>query len=262
MEKKYSVVTKAYYMSLKVVSFLQKAILIPFEIFWLGLMDRRALYDVDKYYYDINPFYQNDEYINQGFFEWEEKAVREHFGECGEILVAGAGAGREMLALLKTDFRVSGFECNAHLAEIANRTFLQKGYNAKVAISERDGAPDTEEIYDGIMVGWAVYMHICESEKRIEFLKKIRQNIADGGPLLISFFTKKGNPEIYRIIASSGNVIRRLLGRKKIEAGDRLAPNFIHYFSIGEIEKELQAGGFELMEFSAKQYGYAVARAK
>ena len=104
-------------------------------------------------------------------------------------------------------------------------------------------------------------MHICKSEKRIEFLKKIRKNIADEGPLLVSFFTMKGHPKNFTIIASVGNIIRKLLGKKKIEEGDRLAPNFIHYFRREELEQELISAGYILTGYSAKQYGYAVAKA-
>lgn len=261
MDGNYGFLTRVYYLSLKAISFLQQAITLPFEAFWLGVLDRESLHQLDDCYYNNNLAYLSKEYNNQGFFEWEEKAVREHFSKCRSILVAGAGAGREMLALIKSGYSVSGFECNNRLAKLANKTFRENGYNAEVILSERDDAVETENVYDGVIVGWAVYMHIFGSDKRIEFLKQIRKNTAHEGPLLISFFTKKGNPKHYTLIASAGNIIRRLLGRKKIEAGDRLAPNFIHYFSREELENELVCAGYALSEFSAKQYGYAVSKA-
>ncbi|RMF96756.1 MAG: class I SAM-dependent methyltransferase [Candidatus Schekmanbacteria bacterium] len=261
MYRGYNIFTKIYYSTLKIVGIMQQAIQLPFEAFWLGISNKEFLHDIDKYYYDINPTYHSAEYNNQGFFEWEEKAVREHFSECRTILVAGAGAGREMLALIEEGFEVCGFDCNESLVNLAHKNIEEKGYSAKVFLSDRDDTADIDEIFDGIIVGWAVYMHIPERESRVEFLKKIRRNIKTDGPLLLSFFVRKGNPKNFQLLTSMANIIRKLLGKKKIDVGDRLAPNFIHYFTKDEIEKELSCARFSLVEFSAKQYGYAIAKA-
>ena len=40
--------------------------------------------------------------------------------QCKRLLVAGAGGGREVLALYKSGYEVDGFECHPELVALAN----------------------------------------------------------------------------------------------------------------------------------------------
>jgi hypothetical protein len=54
---------------------------------------------------------------------------------------------------------------------------------------------------------------------------------------------------------------RRLTLRERVEEGDFLEPNFVHYFTQAELRAELEEAGFKLEAFEARPYGHAVARA-
>jgi hypothetical protein len=56
-------------------------------------------------------------------------------------------------------------------------------------------------------------------------------------------------------------VLRRLRQREKIELGDALEPEYVHYFTQNEIAGELREGGFALQYYGEDPYGHAVGMA-
>src|SRR5687767_14651727 len=90
-----------------------------FQGAWLGIFDRSTLARVDEGYFkraretvDGKPFtYVDEKYNLGGLFDWEEQVVREHFPPPpARVVVTGAGAGREVLALLRLGYDAVGFE--------------------------------------------------------------------------------------------------------------------------------------------------------
>ncbi|NJO96415.1 MAG: hypothetical protein HC764_10650 [Pleurocapsa sp. CRU_1_2] len=52
------------------------------------------------------------------------------------------------------------------------------------------------------------------------------------------------------------------MGGELIEPGDTLVPDYVHYFTKDEIEREFKEAGFELIMYSNDEYGHAVGLAK
>ena len=77
--------------------------------------------------------------------------------------------------------------------------------------------------------------------KRIALLKSMREQSHAGAPLLVSFFVRRPDEQRYKIIAALGNFFRGLAGRERIEVGDDLEPEYVHYFTEEELSKELEA---------------------
>ncbi|TCJ15478.1 class I SAM-dependent methyltransferase [Rubrobacter taiwanensis] len=234
--------------------------------FWLGVLTREDIHAIDEAYYTKSkegipgePNFHSKEYNRRGLWEFEKRALADHFSGCRRLLVLAAGGGREILALQKRGFRVDGFESHPDLVAAANELLREEGEPATVRLLPRDTAPDTGDTYDGIIIGWGAYMLVQGRRHRIALLRRLRAQIRPGGPVLISFFARPGEKSrVYELCAFTANVFRRALRREPVEVGDWLVPNYVHYLTRDEVASELSEGGFDLVHYDTAGYGNAV----
>jgi hypothetical protein len=232
---------------------------------WLGVLRREDQHAVGQFCYDYVAMYVTEDYNRRGLNNWEERALRDFFQGGQSILVAGAGGGREILALRRLGYEAVGFECHPGLVKFANDLIRKDGVGGWVSQSLPDECPQSGEVYDAVVVGWGVYTLIQGRRQRVEFLRGLRAQTRDGSPLLVSFYHRAAGSRRGKIVKAVGDALRRVRGRGRLEAGDDLdpstVPNFVHYFTRDEITSELREGGFELVFFSTEGYGHAVALA-
>lgn len=170
------------------------------------------------------------------------------FGEVRASLVAGAGGGREVLALRKAGFDAEGFECSVPLVRASEQIFERVGESKYVTLCEPDRVPQGPRIYDGLVVGWTVYTHIPTKARRIAFLQALSQRALPGSPLLVSFFARQSSASDDVLVHRTARLWRFLLrGRKEpLELGDRISyARFVRWFSSDEVEAELRTAGFK-----------------
>jgi hypothetical protein len=234
---------------------------------WLGLMHRDLLRQVSEVQYeDARKYrtkeydYQNSDYNRRGLWRWEQEAISRHFGSCRRLMVVGAGGGREVLALRRLGYEVDGFECDPGLVARANELLAAEGLVGTMRPCAPDECPLAEGPYDGIVVGWGAYLHIPGKQRRMKFLRGLRRLMSDGSPILVSFLCRSSHARRVRVIARAANLIRWLLHRELVELGDALDPHFFHFFTREEIVAELEAAGFQLVDYSEVGYGHAVGR--
>jgi hypothetical protein len=233
-----------------------------FDGFWLGALGRRSLHRIDELCYSGWGEYESDSYNRSGLRQWEREAIVGHFPSACRIILIGAGGGREVLALSELGYLVDAYECHPDLVRAANRLLDEVGLAVTVRPLERDKAPLAAEPSDGAVVGWGAYMLIRGRDRRIAFLEGLRTKLPPGGPILLSFYDRKPSDRRFHASAAIGNVVRLVAANERVEVGDGLAPNFVHYFTEDEIRTELSAAGFELVSFDAGEYGHAVGRAR
>ena len=232
---------------------------------WLGLLSRRRLHEIDALYYD-GAFggsaggidYASRDHNTRGLFAWERAAIDRSFAGRRRLLLLGAGGGREVIALRRLGFHVDAFDCNPRLAAAGSRIIANEASGAPIAIVERDACPTGDVDYDGLIVGWGAYMLIAGRDRRIALLRAMRSRAHPGSPLLISFFEREPITRSERLTAAIANTIRALSLRPRIDLGDTLAPNFLHYFTRAQIQAELDEAGFDLHRYSTAGYGHAV----
>ncbi len=239
--------------------------------FWMGVLRHDRLHQLDESYYNQSRMYFDDAYNRRGLWSWETETVTRHFKPGGRVMVLGAGGGREVLALRRAGFEAIGFECNAQFAEYAADLLRREGFRADddsalARVVPRDEAPSDGTLYDGAIIGWGAYMLVAGRKRRIALLRQIHAQLPAGAPLLVSFYSRDSDNLHFRISAGFGNFWRRLLRRERLEIGDNLTPNFVHYFNKSEITNELNEVGFKIALYhgmNQKQdqddYGYAVA---
>jgi SAM-dependent methyltransferase len=230
---------------------------------WLGLLPRTELNEVTARSYSAgsNQESERDEVYNRsGLNGWERAALSEYFGCCRSILVAGAGGGREVVALARDNVRADGFESNRRLAELAAKILGEERSTAAVVCCASDEVPVGLGVYDGGIVGFSVYSHVAGRSNRIRFLRAMGRHLASDGPLLLSFATR-GESRQDRFATAIARAIQRARRvEPDAEIGDTLAEMFMHRFTEAEIAAELREGGFELVCFRPQPYAHAIAK--
>lgn len=253
---------KAFYATNRFVRRLYSFGLAIHQGFWLGVFDKKSLSNlVNASYEDWSGYHQRD-YLHSGLWPWEKASIEKYFNQCHTILIGGAGAGREIIALSKMEYQVDGFDCSRSLAKTAAEILSLANIENRYEISEPDHVPTTFGVYDGLILGWSAYSHIIGQESRIQFLKEFRQHVDNGSPVLISFFTYDKKSLMFSTIYCVANAIRLLLFRKeRIEYGDTLVETYLHHTNQANVEQELRLAGFALKHYSDHGFGHAVALA-
>ncbi len=261
-----SVLVRAYRLSSRLLSLVEQtlSVLRAFHSgFWLGLLDRADLHRLDELEYRARKGrYLSDEHNLGGLREWEAAAVDAHFGNARRIVVLGAGAGREVLALARAGRRVDGFECNQEMVAVGQRLLVSRGIDASLSTMERDRCPALDGRYDAAVIGWGMYTHVQGRPVRERLLVDLARHLAPGSPVLVSFLFRHQGRRRLAITSATANALRRMLGRELVEGGDTLVSSFTHLFSEEEVRAELESAGYEVLRYSTAGYGHAVARRK
>ena len=255
-------IIKVYFLSFRILrKIFEKLWSITFACFtgfWLGLLKTEDFHRIDEIYFNDSTMYYKEKYNKHGLWDWEEEIIDEYFCECKKLLLLGVGGGREFLALHKMGYDIDGFECNSKLVEYANTLLAKQGIVPNVQLSPRDRWQYGTKLYDGIIVGWGVYLLIQEKARRIALLRNLRNQLKETSPILLSFFCRSDTERRFKMVAKVANTIRCLLRRNFVEVGDYLNPNYVHFFTREEIAFEMQAAGFQLAVYSSQSYGHAV----
>jgi hypothetical protein len=253
-------VTRWYFRSDRLTNAALRGLRGCFEGIWLGVLSHERLARVDEVYYDRAGMYVTDSYNRSGLWAWEQAAVDTYFGGVRKIIVTSAGGGREVLALAKAGYEVVGFEPHEDLVRFGSRLLRADGLAAELRPSLRDHWPTGVDDAEGGIVGWGGYMLIAGRNRRVAFLREASEQLPEGAPLLLSFFTRESGNLRFRMAARVGNPLRRLFRRDPLTVGDALVPNLVHFFTRAEVASELAEAGFELVDFGTEDYGWAVGR--
>lgn len=233
-----------------------------FNGFWLGILSERSLHEIDELYYNDDQSYRNDKYNSQGLWDWEKKAIELFYENCKNLMLLGAGGGREVYGLKKWNYHIEAYECNLKLLDYANNFLKQEGIQNEVKLIGRNECPKSQNLYDGAIIGWGSYMLIQGQKQRISFLCQLRKQLKPNSPVLISFYALDGNKKSLLIASKVANVFRLILQRKLTDMGDYLVPNYVHYFTKEQIDFEFAKAGFDLRFYSENPYGHAVGTSK
>lgn len=230
-----------------------------FSGFWLGVMGKKSLDFTDELYYNKSKSYSNDKYNESGLFKWEKSMIEKHFSGFETILLIAAGGGREALALSKMGFKVDSYECNPSLVEYGNSLLKKNNSDARIEILKRNLVPEEVIKYDGIIIGWGAYSHMEGTAVRQNFLNSLKPFMNNDSRLMISFLYVTNRNKKDKIVVGVSNFFREFSGQARSEPGDRLEPDFIHYFMEDEIRDELTSAGFTVTDYSTDEYGCLIA---
>ena len=231
------------------------------EGFWLGCLDPEDLTAITIRSFQHSRMYNGREHNQSGLFPWERETIDRFFRPGSRILVAASGGGRELIALHGLGFQADGFDCTPGLVETSRRLLQELGIPSNVMLCPPNDVPRELTPYDGLIVGWTAYTHICGSGRRIAFLRKLRASVPPEAPILVSFWGREGtSPDESRAFRLA-KWFRSLRGRRAepLEPGDHVTDRVYHHgFTKGEIEAEFKAGGFRMSHYSETDHPYAV----
>jgi len=228
---------------------------------WLGFLCRADLDRVTAERYAAVSARQHDEgYNRRGLNSWESATIADYFGSCRSVLVAGAGGGREVIALARRNLRVDGFECNPRLADVARKLLGEERLSAQVIGCASNEVPVDLGTYDGGIVGFGAYVRLAGRDTRVRFLAELARHVSPGGPLLLSFAIR-GQSRGDRYAAAITRTIQRVRGvGPPVEVGDTLGDFFSHRFTEEEVAAEIRDAGLEMVALRSQPYGHAIAR--
>jgi hypothetical protein len=229
----------------------------------------------ERYGRQVGP-YGDGAYLRSGLFDWERSAVEAFFPRApARVLVGGAGAGREMLALAALGYRVAVFEPSPPLhAALARHAAgldppveaVRGDYETLVAAvesrAEREPGSALDELasarYDAVLLGFGSISHVAQADLRVKLFAALAR-LCPAGPVLLSF--EPAQPAAGRI-AALARIARRLLSRlpgaHPVSDGDRLGPfGFEHAYSDDEIRALAEAAGYRVARLVHEPYAHA-----
>jgi hypothetical protein len=229
----------------------------------LGLASDAALDLYNKHVYEGADRYRPDSEAFVGvLYPWEEAAIRNHFPPPpAHLLIGGAGAGREPLALATIGYRVTAFEPVPALAASMDQTARARGladvatyvagYQNLPALTSLDGTRETLSTlgpFDGAVIGWGSFSHLRSEAARVETLRQM--SAETHGPVLVSFISVRLEGP-----SDSGKLRSRLLRRRGRHSSDRfsMTMGFHHPVNQEEVRRLADAAGLEVVaiDFSA-----------
>jgi hypothetical protein len=219
----------------------------------------------------------------RGLFPFEQRMVERFFPKPpGRVLVHGAGAGREPLALVELGYRVEAYEPVAMLASAGQRLLRERGLDVPLRVATIQSWAEnvaTTAPCDAVFLGWATWSHLLRSEERVSALRAFRR-ICPRGPVLMSFYrndalydlTERGEtgaelvPFGHRISHALRHGLReRVLRLPPVERGTTWAAGyFYHAVEAAELEAEAALGGYQVAFWEAdpRRYPHAVLQPK
>ena len=227
--------------------------------FWLGVLGKKALDYSDEIHYASSTTYVENEYNEKGLYDRENYIVDKHFGDVKTIMLIAAGGGREVLGLSRMGFRVDGYECNPVLVEYGNKLLQKNKSESRIAHLTRNTVPSEVRQYDAVIIGWGAYSHIKGGSARIQFLKKLSPLMHRGSRLMVSFIWVKERNRRDRMIQRVSGFFGLFCRGERSEQGDKLVPNYMHYFREDEIRSEFTKAGFRVVEYDEVRHGFIIA---
>ena len=129
-------------------------------------------------YSDMRTYLPGGTTFENGLFGWEESLLEQpSLPRAGRVLLAAAGGGRELKALLARGFGVTAFEPNPVLFEGASSVaaaakdarVLRATYADLVAAATHEGplASLAQESFDFVLFGWGSFTHLTERDAQL-----------------------------------------------------------------------------------------------
>jgi hypothetical protein len=230
----------------------------------------------DRYGPQVGP-YGDRAYLQSGLFDWERAAVEEFFPRApARVLVGGAGAGRETLALTALGHQVAALEPSRPLYEALVRHVAEldppvptacADYEALIAAVERGAAGQAGSAlsglasarYDAVLLGFGSISYVAQADVRARLFATLAR-LCPAGPVLLSFESAQpAEGKIAALARMARRLLRRLPGAHPVDDGDRLGPfGFEHAYSDDEIRGLAEGAGYDVARLSHEPYAHAV----
>ena len=179
-------------------------------------------------------------------------ALRHHAPPGGSILVAGCGAGGEIVHLARLGWRVSGFDVLPEMIDAARGVTAEAGVQAELFTADARTIDLPGRRFAAIYLTPLLYSFIAGRATRVDMLRRLRRHLAPDGGLLFSVQYRRSATE--RLQTSLAWIRHRILGTRGFERGDWstwylsstgvIGESYLHRFTPREVVAETRAAGF------------------
>ncbi len=227
----------------------------------MGLLPESSVDAISQQSYGGGMHYITDSYLDQGFFFWEDLAIKTYFAPGSRVLVASAGGGRELIALERAGYRADGFECSRAMVEAGRLALARRGLSATLDWSPPSVVLQMAGRFDAAIVGWNGYSYISPRARRIEFLRSLCAQLRPGSTVIVSTAIRTQWARMAVWTPRIANFTRRCTFREPVfEAGDRFEARPKKFFTKRQLEQELIDAGCSVKTFYVwGGYGAVVA---
>lgn len=192
-----------------------------------------------------------DGLVDSGLEPEEKELLMDIPLRAADVLVLGAGGGRDSLPFARMGHRVTAVDFVPGMVERAEDNARRRGLRLTGIVQEVSRVDFPSESFDLVFLSAAMYSSVPTRRRRVAMLERIRAVLRPQGYFVCQFSWKPGlslNPKaefLKKLVAGA------TLGYHGYERGDQLWGNveFQHFFSSRpELEAEFAEGGFEIMK--------------
>lgn len=225
--------------------------------------------------YDTAQGYASASYNRErGFFSWEKELLdAPAFPKTGRIVLMAVGGGRELVALARRGYAITGFEPSPELRRAAE-TFAREFPGTQVhagsfaelvdrARGNRGALAGVELTADLVWFGWGSFTHLTEPSEQLDVLSAAR-SLWPEAPLLLSFFLLgpdylDPNAPSVRLRNGLRKLFQRLGGRVPPPGIDfQTHEGFSYSFERGEIEQLFERARYRPQVFREEPFPHAL----
>lgn len=225
------------------------------------LLDEDVADQLSARSYERQATYRDAWHQELGLFDFEERWLEHAALPAGAtILVLGAGAGREVIALQRRGFVVTALERTASMVQAG--AAHPDGGAAWVQADVRDlhAHPALTGPFDAVWLGWGLYGHVLAPDARIALLRAVSERTR--GPVLLSWRDAPRRGLVAQ--AASTAAVRALREGRAIAPQPRLVTNLIGtvcvYLPPAVVRQEATQAGLRVLQiFDAGEAGYPCA---
>jgi len=190
--------------------------------------------------------------------------LREAVPAGGSILVAGAGAGGEVIRFVNQGYRVTGVDYLEDMIRAAERNAKAAGVDAKFVRGDMGDLDLPGRKFDCAYVTPLVYSFVPGRARRVQTLQRLGTHLVEGGTVIFSAYLIPSLTRLLQVCLAWAR--QTVLGRSRgfgdwftwfLRPDGTLGKSFTHMFAASSVLSEAREAGFSDCR---KVGGYFVAR--
>lgn len=225
-----------------------------------GLCDENSLAALAAASWKREEAYRHPSLLEQGLLPFENGWLQ-RLPPKARVAVIGCGGGRDMLALARRGFSVSGLDVSSDSVDSARIDLAAQNIPVSIFCGDATDFVFPNGPFDAVIFSWLTYGYIPGRNRRIQALLNAVRAMTPGGQVILTL--KENNQESLGRALRAARLIAAITGNKfRLESGDNLHERFLyeHHFSEKEIAGEADGAGLKLERWLTLSESHGVNR--